>query len=66
MALAYDKENRIARARERAAAIDQIIGLRRKRVLEVGCGHGDFCEVLAEEYDCEVVGTELLPQSCWD
>lgn len=65
-ALSYDQQSRIDRARERAKTVDSLIGLRGQRVLEVGCGHGDFCKVLVEEYDCEVVGTEVLPYEEWE
>jgi cyclopropane fatty-acyl-phospholipid synthase-like methyltransferase len=65
VSLTYDEQARIDRARERAKTVDALIGLRGQRVLEVGCGHGDFCKVLAEEYDCEVVGTEVLPYEEW-
>ena len=65
-ALSYDEQSRITRAKERAETLDKLIGLRGQRVLEVGCGHGDFCKVLAEEYDCEVVGTEVLTYQEWD
>lgn len=63
--LSYDEESRLERARERAKSVDKLIGLRGKRVLEIGCSHGDFCKVLAEEYDCEVVGTEIIKQTTW-
>lgn len=64
--LSYDEQSRIDRARERASTVDKLIGLRGQMVLEVGCGHGDFCKVLAEEYDCEVVGTEVLVYPEWE
>lgn len=62
----YDDESRLLRARERARDVDQLVGLRGKRVLEVGCGHGDLCYILAQEYDCEVVGTEIINPPSWN
>lgn len=62
----YDDESRLARARERAREIDKLIGLRGQRVLEVGGGHGDLAFILAHEYDCQVVATEIIAQNSWN
>jgi 2-polyprenyl-3-methyl-5-hydroxy-6-metoxy-1,4-benzoquinol methylase len=42
------------------------VALRAKRVLEVGCGHGVLSRVLAERYDCEVVGLDIRDYPQWD
>jgi cyclopropane fatty-acyl-phospholipid synthase-like methyltransferase len=52
-------------ARARAAALDKRVGVRGKRVLEVGCGGGHTCRVLADEYDCEVVGVDIFASDAW-
>jgi ubiquinone/menaquinone biosynthesis C-methylase UbiE len=64
--LTYDLESRLSRARDRANTVDKLLDLRGKKVLEIGCGDGDFCKVLADEYDCEVVGTEILKYEGWE
>jgi SAM-dependent methyltransferase len=66
MTVSYESDERRKRAVERAAAIDRLIGLKGKRVLEVGCGHGDVSRVMAEDYGCEVVGVEILPLDTWE
>ena len=61
----YDDKSRLERARTRAKEIDKLIGLRGKSVLEVGTGHGDLAYILAAEYDCNVVATEVITQNAW-
>jgi cyclopropane fatty-acyl-phospholipid synthase-like methyltransferase len=62
----YDDQSRLERARARAKEIDKLIGLRGMKVLEVGTGHGDLAYILAAEYDCDVVATEVIAQNSWD
>jgi 2-polyprenyl-3-methyl-5-hydroxy-6-metoxy-1,4-benzoquinol methylase len=45
--------------------VDAGIDLRGKRVLEVGCGYGALTRVLAEQYDCEVVGLDIKRYRQW-
>jgi ubiquinone/menaquinone biosynthesis C-methylase UbiE len=66
MTLSYEENDRIARARARAAQVESLMGLRGLKVLEVGCGHGDFARVLAEEYGCKVTGTDIMSHETWD
>jgi SAM-dependent methyltransferase len=42
------------------------VPLRGARVLEVGCGAGALSRVLAEEYDCEVVGLDIVSKPAWE
>jgi SAM-dependent methyltransferase len=42
------------------------VPLRGARVLEIGCGAGALSRVLAEEYDCEVVGLDIVTKPAWD
>ena len=39
----------LAAAEKRAGKLDKLIDMRGKRVLEVGCGRGELCYVLAKE-----------------
>lgn len=61
----YDDQSRLERARSRAKDIDKLIGLRGMKVLEVGTGHGDFAYILANEFDCDVLATEVNQQDSW-
>jgi 2-polyprenyl-3-methyl-5-hydroxy-6-metoxy-1,4-benzoquinol methylase len=54
-------------ARTRLAGVEQAgVPLRRRRVLEVGCGAGALSRVLAEEYDCDVVGLDIVAKPSWE
>lgn len=64
--LSYAPEERLARARKQIELADKHVGLRGQRVLEVGCYHGDISLLLAEEYDCEVVGLDIRTHANWD
>ncbi|MBX3127607.1 MAG: class I SAM-dependent methyltransferase [Polyangiaceae bacterium] len=63
--VSYTPEARLERARARARDLESLIGLRGRRVLEVGCGAGDLCDVLAKEYECRVVGLDVAAQADW-
>lgn len=65
MIIQYDDESRIARAYERAVYLDELLDLKGKRILEVGCGHGDLLRILAEEYGCDVVGIDVMRHGYW-
>ena len=39
--------------------VDAGVDIRGMRVLEVGCGYGALTKVLAEDYDCDVVGLDI-------
>jgi len=55
----YNEQSASGRARERASTVDKLVGSHGQSVIGAGCGHG-FCKVLAAEYDCELVSTEVL------
>ncbi|MHC4295015.1 MAG: class I SAM-dependent methyltransferase [Planctomycetota bacterium] len=60
-----DDNSRLVLARQRAELLDERVGVRGRRVLEVGCGAGDMSGVLAKEYDCEVVGLDIAEYGTW-
>lgn len=49
----------------RAKWVDRRLQLRGQRVLEIGAGRGHFCDVLASDYDCEVVGVDITRYETW-
>jgi cyclopropane fatty-acyl-phospholipid synthase-like methyltransferase len=54
-------------ARTRLTGVEQAgVPLRGRRVLEVGCGAGALSRVLAEEYDCDVVGLDIVSKPSWE
>jgi SAM-dependent methyltransferase len=54
-------------ARRRAQALNNRLGngITGARVLEVGCGRGQLCRALAEEFDCDVVGLDTSEYESW-
>jgi ubiquinone/menaquinone biosynthesis C-methylase UbiE len=54
------------RARNHVERMEALAHVRGQRVLDVGCHRGDMAEILAREYDCEVVGIDLEAQDNWD
>jgi 2-polyprenyl-3-methyl-5-hydroxy-6-metoxy-1,4-benzoquinol methylase len=58
-------EYRTNLSRKRARQIQKSIGLRGKRVIEVGCGGGEFSRVLADEYGCKVIGIDIVEYPTW-
>lgn len=61
----YHPASRQADAHRMCETWDQRIGMRGRRVLEIGCGHGDYAAMLAREYDCEVVGVDIQARPAW-
>jgi cyclopropane fatty-acyl-phospholipid synthase-like methyltransferase len=56
-----------AEAAKRAQRLDRLLGgLRDARVLEVGCGRGQLCGVLAEQFDCQVTGIDMVEYDTWE
>ena len=55
----------LAAAEKRAGRLDELIDMRGKRVLEVGCGRGELCYVLAKDYDCDAVGVDIKDREEW-
>jgi 2-polyprenyl-3-methyl-5-hydroxy-6-metoxy-1,4-benzoquinol methylase len=55
-------------ARARARALNNRFGNRvaGARVLEVGCGRGQLCRALAEDFDCDVTGIDTSEYDSWD
>ncbi|MHC4592991.1 MAG: class I SAM-dependent methyltransferase [Planctomycetota bacterium] len=60
-----DRKSRGLHAQERAAMLEERMGVRGMRVLEVGCWRGDLPAVLARDYECEVVGVDVQEYSAW-
>ena len=52
-------------ASRRAKGLDRRLGLRGRRVLEIGCGRGHLGAVLAEQYDCKYTGVDVVKYDEW-
>ena len=63
--LQYDDEARIKRAVKKCETLERLVGLRGKRVLEVGPHMGDMSRIMARDYDCEVVGIDPMGHETW-
>jgi len=50
------------RGAEVSRELAQYLNLQGSRILDVGCGLGGPCRMLADEYDCEVTGIDLSPE----
>jgi cyclopropane fatty-acyl-phospholipid synthase-like methyltransferase len=61
-----DPEYQLKTAGARLAALAKLVPLAEKRVLEVGCGQGYVSSLLASEYNCSVVGVDIVRNSSWD
>lgn len=59
-------EYRTNHSRKRAHQIHKSVGLKGKRVIEVGCGGGEFSRVLADEYKCKVIGIDIVEYPTWE
>jgi SAM-dependent methyltransferase len=57
-----------AQARARARALNNRLGngIAGARVLEVGCGRGQLCRALADEFGCDVTGIDTSEYDSWD
>ncbi len=60
-----NQQSLTAQALTRASGMDRRIGLRGNRVLEIGAGRGHFCDVLASDYGCDVVGVDIVEYETW-
>jgi cyclopropane fatty-acyl-phospholipid synthase-like methyltransferase len=58
-------EYRTNLSRKRALRVHKGVGLKGKRVIEVGCGGGEFSRVLADEYGCKVIGIDIVEYPTW-
>lgn len=59
----YDDDSLRARGLGRANALPSRLGippesLHKRRILEIGCGHGEHCAALEDVFDAEVVGID--------
>ncbi len=61
-----DGKSLLATSQRRAADLDRRLGgIRGARILEVGCGRGHFCRVLADEFGCAVSGVDIQEYPEW-
>ena len=56
----------LAAAEKRAGRLDELIDIRGKRILEIGCGRGEVCYVLAKDYECSAVGVDIRGREEWN
>lgn len=61
----YDPASLAERSAKKAAAIDKKVPLRDRRVLEIGCGRGEVCRLMAERYRCSTVGVDVARYHEW-
>jgi len=62
----HDTPSRTADAEQRALMLEERVGLRGRKVLEVGCGAGDVAAILARDYDCEVTAVDIQEYPSWE
>ena len=62
----FGKSDLEGAAKRRISNIDKLLDVRGKRVLEIGCGRGAFSYVLARDYDCDVVGIDIVEREWSD
>src|ERR671921_246675 len=62
----YDPDALAERAKRRADNINAKVRIAGKRVLEVGCGRGEVCRALNEQYGCEVIGVDVSSYPEWN
>ena len=51
--------------RKRGETLDKKIGIRGLEVLEIGCGVGAMCDVLATDFDCTTTGVDVVEYAEW-
>lgn len=61
----YDPESQFELATKRLRQLSEIVDLKEKKVLEVGCGRGYLSKVLSSEYSCSVVGIDIREHVEW-
>jgi SAM-dependent methyltransferase len=61
----YDPVSLAGRGRKRAAGLVAKHRVAGRRVLEIGCGRGEVCRVLAAEHGCEAVGVDIRAYPEW-
>ena len=62
---ALDTEERRRYAKSRAELLERRVGVRNRKVLEIGCGAGDLSRELAEGYGARVVGVDIAEYPAW-
>jgi len=61
----YDPESQLELASKRLHELSEIVDLKERNVLEIGCGKGYLSKVLADEYGCSVVGIDIYEDVEW-
>jgi len=61
----YDPESQFKIADSRLRQLSEIVDLKEKKVLEVGCGRGYLSKSLADRYGCSVVGIDISEHVEW-
>lgn len=61
----YDLTSLTERADKKAGNIAKKVSVNKKRVLEIGCGRGEVCRALAQQYQCDVVGVDVSIYKEW-
>lgn len=61
----YDPESQFEIADKRLRQLGEIVDLREKKVLEVGCGRGYISKLLVDQYGCSVVGIDIRERGEW-
>lgn len=60
-----DPHSQFETARSRLVRLNKLMPLEGKQVLEVGCGMGYVSKVLATEYNCSVIGVDIIERDEW-
>jgi SAM-dependent methyltransferase len=55
-----------SQARKRLDQLTKVVDVRGKRVLEIGCGRGHLSRLLADEYDCQAEGIDVVKYDEWE
>ncbi len=64
--LKYDHKSQLAYADQRIKNLEKLVNLNGVKILEIGCGGGYTSRRLAEQYECEVTGTDIYESPVWD
>ncbi len=62
----YDPDSQFALARSHVARLEKVKSPENESVLEVGCGLGYLSCVLASDYSCSVIGTDIKRATEWE
>lgn len=61
----YDPESQFEIAAKRLHRLGELVDLKEKKILEVGCGRGYLSKSLADQYGCSVVGIDISEHVEW-